>query len=92
MAADYNHLGNVYGVRGELDKVVEFCRKSLELNEALDYKKGMASSYIQLSIVYEARSELDKAEEVLNQALSLFQSVGDETMVKEISLRIINLK
>ena len=72
----YGNLGNVYQTRGELDKAEEFYLKSLELEEALGRKEGMASDYGNLGNLYQTRGELDKAEEFYLKSLEINEALG----------------
>jgi tetratricopeptide (TPR) repeat protein len=76
MASDYGNLGNVYKIRGDLDKATEYCERSLKINEELGRKEGMAKQYGILGIVYQMRGELDKAREYWFVAHSLFKEIG----------------
>ena len=51
-------------------------RKSLEIDEALGRKEGMASAYGNLGILYAIRGELDRAEEMYRKSLELNEALG----------------
>ena len=51
-------------------------RKSLEIEEQLGRKEGMASDYGNLGIVYQDRGDLDEAEAIYRKALELDEQLG----------------
>ncbi|MCI5140407.1 MAG: tetratricopeptide repeat protein [Candidatus Electrothrix sp. ATG1] len=65
-----------YQKRDDLDKAVEMLRKSLELNEALSSKEGMAAGYANLGLIYKQRGDLDKAKGAWEKSLQLAQEMG----------------
>lgn len=52
MTAQYDDLGIVHHTRSDLDKAIEYLQKSLDLNQELGNKEGMASDYSNLGTVY----------------------------------------
>ena len=76
MASDYGSLGNVYQIRGDLDRALEMFEKSLAIEEELGRKGGMASQYGNMGNVYQIRGDLDRAKEVWTKSLQLFEAVG----------------
>lgn len=82
-AIAYGNLGNVYQIRGDLDKAEEFCRKALKLNEGLDNKERMAEQYNNLGIIYRYREQLDQAETFYRKALELYNTIDNKEGVAE---------
>ena len=78
MAILCGNIGNVFQIRGELDKAMEMCRKALALDEEVGNKKGMASHYGNMGIVYQIRGELDKAMEMYDKSLALDEELGNK--------------
>ena len=70
------NLGNVYRIRGDLDKAEEMHYLSLKLFEQLNRKEGMANQYGSLGIVYRIRGDLDKAEAMYLRSLELDEQLG----------------
>lgn len=75
-AAAYGNLGIVYMTRDDLDKAEEMYRKSLDINESLGRKEGIAYQYCNHGNVYLKRGDLDKAEEMYLKALAIDESLG----------------
>jgi tetratricopeptide (TPR) repeat protein len=59
-----------------LDRAEEMLNKSLEIEEQLGRRKGMASAYGNLGVLYMTRGELDRAEEMLNKSLEIEEQLG----------------
>jgi|GEM_PF-1185085 len=75
-AAARGNLGNVYQIRGDLDRAVEFHEKSLAIERELGRKEGMANQYGNLGIVYQIRGNLDRAVEFHEKSLALNRELG----------------
>ncbi len=75
-AVAYGNLGILYKVRGDLAQAEEMYGKSLELNEALGRKEGMANQYGNLGILYKVRGDLAQAEEMYRKSLELNEALG----------------
>ena len=73
----YGNLGNVYKTRGKLDKAEEYYLKSLAIDEALDYKEGVARAYGNLGNLYQTLSEQDKAKEFFLKSLAINKAIGN---------------
>jgi tetratricopeptide (TPR) repeat protein len=70
------NIGNVYGIKGDLDKALEFYSKSLELSEELGRREGMANQYGNIGVVYGIKGDLDKALEYFWKSLKLNEKLG----------------
>ncbi len=75
-AAANGNLGLIYRTRGDLDMAEEFLRKSLDIDEHLGRREGMANQYGNLGLIYRTRGDLDKAEEFLRKALDIDEQLG----------------
>jgi tetratricopeptide (TPR) repeat protein/energy-coupling factor transporter ATP-binding protein EcfA2 len=75
-ASILDNLGNVYRVRGELEKAEEMHKKSLEINERLERFDGVSSNYNNLGIISRIRGELQKAEEMQKKSLEINERLG----------------
>jgi tetratricopeptide (TPR) repeat protein/energy-coupling factor transporter ATP-binding protein EcfA2 len=75
-ASILDNLGNVYRVRGELDKAEDMHKKSLEINERLERFEWIANNYRNLGIVSRVRGEFDKAEEMQKKSLAINERLG----------------
>ncbi|MGI9182568.1 MAG: tetratricopeptide repeat protein, partial [Longimicrobiaceae bacterium] len=73
----YHQLGMVEQDRGELDAAEQWYRRSLEINEALGDRPGMATSSHPLSIVKQLRGELDAAAQWYRRSLEINEALGN---------------
>lgn len=92
LAVAYGNLGNVYGIRGDLDKAEKIHNMALEINTKLGLKEGMAATYGNLGNVYQTRGDLDKAEKMWTESIKLYEKLGNQVMAKKIQVRIDSLK
>ena len=67
-------------------------RKSLEIDEALERKAGMANQYGNLGNLYQTRGDLDRAEEMYRKSLALFREVGAKPKVEHIESLLAKLR
>lgn len=75
----------------ELDKAIEMFQKSLQVNETLGNKEGMARNYADLGSLYRIRGELDKAIEMLQKALQIDLGLDRKESVAEDYLALGNV-
>jgi len=69
-------IADVLKMQGKLDQAIEMYEKTLELNETLGLKEGIANSYGNLGIIYEMRGELDRAVELHEKSLAISEKLG----------------
>ena len=84
-------LGNVYQIRGDLDKAEEMCRKSLAIEERLGRLEGMAADYGNLGDIYKTRGDLGRAEEMYRTSLEIFQRLGS-SRAEQIKQSLVKLR
>jgi tetratricopeptide (TPR) repeat protein len=73
-----NDLGLLYKDKGEWDKAIEYCRRSLAICEKVGDEYGMAPTLNNLGLVYQAKGEWDKAMEYYQRSLAIWEKMGDE--------------
>ncbi|MER2266117.1 tetratricopeptide repeat protein [Methylobacterium oxalidis] len=77
LAATYHQLGILAQDRGQLEAAESWCRKSLEILEALGDRRGMANSYHLLGMVAQDRGHLEAAESWYRKSLEIKEALGD---------------
>jgi tetratricopeptide (TPR) repeat protein len=70
------NIGNVYRIKGELDKALEYYEKALKINEELGIKEGMAIDLGNIGSVYGIKGELEEALDYYEKALELNEDLG----------------
>jgi tetratricopeptide (TPR) repeat protein len=76
MAAAYNNIAGVYFQKQELDKVLEFALKSLDIRKRLKNKRNIAFNMINIGSVFNSMGKTDSAISYINQGIELAQEVG----------------
>ncbi len=70
------NLGAISYGRGELSQALEWCQKSLQINEELGNQAGMASSYHDLGAIAHDRGEMLQALELSQKSLQIKEELG----------------
>ncbi|MCJ7728633.1 MAG: tetratricopeptide repeat protein [Sedimentisphaerales bacterium] len=70
------NLGQVYQIRGELNKAEEALKKALRIDKRIGCMKNIAGDFDNLGLLYIKKGKLDKAEEFLNKSLKLHKKIG----------------
>ncbi|HID62664.1 MAG TPA: tetratricopeptide repeat protein [Anaerolineae bacterium] len=70
-----NNLGLAYQGRGKPEKVVEYCKASLQLSQELDDEANMARAMGNLSLAYRQLGQLDEALAYAEQSLAHFRQL-----------------
>ena len=84
MAINYGNLGNLYYTRGNLDDAEEMYKKSLEIDEELGRRQGMASNFGDLGNLNAARGDLDTATSYWTKSLTLAREMGAAPLVQQV--------
>jgi tetratricopeptide (TPR) repeat protein len=72
------NIGYVSQDRGDFDKAIECFTKSMELEEELGNRSGIAFSFNNLGVAYENKGTISKALECYNESLKLREELGDK--------------
>jgi len=92
ISISYGNLGNVYYMRGELNKAEKMHKKALEIDEKIDNLEGVARHSSNLGLVYQKRGDIGKAKEYWEQALGLYKKIGMPHRVEKVEGWIEGLK
>jgi tetratricopeptide (TPR) repeat protein len=72
-----NGIGRTYLSRGDIDKALEYFRKSLKIREKIADNKGRAGSLNNLGLCYSQCGEYNKALEYYKKSLDISKRMGD---------------
>jgi tetratricopeptide (TPR) repeat protein len=84
MANDCGNLGNVYYMKGDVDKAQEIYQKALEIDEKIDHLEGVARHSSNLGLVYQKHGDISKAREYWEKAVELYKRIGMPHMVEKV--------
>ncbi len=77
-AAWIHHLGILAQARGDYDEAARQYQRSLDINERLGNKAGMADSYHNLGALAQARGDYDEAARQYQRALDINERLGNQ--------------
>ena len=69
-------LANTQMTLGHLDQAEAMYYKALKINEALEFREGMAIQYSNLGVLYKTRGQFDQAENMHHNALKMHEALG----------------
>lgn len=81
LASCYNTIGNVHFELKDVDKALEYHRKSLVIRQNIHYKKGIAIALTNIGSDYMLLGEYDSALIYLNRSLALKEEIGDKKLI-----------
>ena len=90
-AVAYGNMGNIFQTQGDLDQAMQMYQKSLDINEALGRKEGIAIQYGNMGKIFQMQGDLDQARNVWTMALVLFTELGSPH-AKTVQLWLYSLK
>jgi tetratricopeptide (TPR) repeat protein len=73
-----NDLGLLYQARGKWEWAIEYCERSLAIEEKVGDEHGMAPTLNNLGTVYKDKGEWERAIEYYGRSLAILEKVGDE--------------
>lgn len=77
-AVIFQNMGNIYHIRGELNKALEMQEKALNIYHELDDNNGVASIYCNLGNLYGSKSEVSKSLEMYNKSLDISREIENK--------------
>ncbi|MFC1544916.1 tetratricopeptide repeat protein [Gemmatimonadota bacterium] len=77
LAVILQHLGILYGFRGEYDKALEYYEKSLKIDEELGNRRNVAGSLHEIGRMHQARGAYDQALEYYEKSLKINEEIGN---------------
>ncbi len=94
LAKVYSNIGLLNRSKGDLDKALEYYKKSLKIKQNFDDKPGIASTLSGIGLVYLDKGELTRAKEYLEEAMQILENYDKPTSLSHIilNLGLINLR
>jgi len=76
LAGALNNIGYIYKGQGDIPKALEYYHKSLNIQEEIGDKSGIATSLNNIGYVYQAQGDIHKALEYYHKSLKIFEELG----------------
>lgn len=86
-----NNMGNLYRIKGELDKAESYLLKALEYAEGFDLLRFEGYCYNNLSNIYLQQSELNRALSTARKAHEIGLQNGDVTLIEQTQESLIRI-
>ena len=77
-ASALNNIGYIYMNQGDIPKALEYLNKSLNIQEEIGDKKGMATSFNNIGMIYNNQGDNPKALEYFNKSLNIYEEISDK--------------
>jgi tetratricopeptide (TPR) repeat protein len=78
LAAAYNNLGYIIGLRSNYDSALRYCHRALNVQESLGLKHDSGRTHNTLGIIYRGKENYVSSLEHTDRALSIFQEIEDK--------------
>ena len=79
-----NRKGNIYHVKGDIDKALTYYKKSLAINETVGNKRSIAVNLGNIGEAYIANSDSKSALDCFKRALSIYREIESDWGLAEI--------
>ncbi|MGD9092287.1 MAG: tetratricopeptide repeat protein, partial [Anaerolineales bacterium] len=76
-AQAYYNLGGIFLRRGDLQKAIDYCQKSVQVYHEIDHIVGQAKANNNLGSAYKAQGEWDLARKAYHTSLVINRRIGD---------------
>jgi tetratricopeptide (TPR) repeat protein len=73
------NIGNIYSIRADYPKALDYFNKALELDKKNGNKKGVARHLGNIGIVFKKRGDLPRALDYYLEALRLHEEIGNQS-------------
>lgn len=77
LATTLRAMGSVAFYKGEYEKALDHCQKSLSLLEKLGDTRGIAYLYSDIGNIHSSKGEYEKALEYIHKSITLWEKCGD---------------
>jgi tetratricopeptide (TPR) repeat protein len=91
-AAQLNNLGEIYNLKGNTTKALEYFEKALDLNESINNnQENIAVNYNNIAVVYAEKKDFQKAIEYLQKSLNIYENDGNFLGSAQVMLNLGNI-
>lgn len=87
----YNNYGFYYSYKGNINKALEFHKKSLAQRIEVNHYEGQANSNLNIGMLYENQGEVKLAKEFYKKAIDIGEKIGDKKMIARGYVQLGNL-
>jgi serine phosphatase RsbU (regulator of sigma subunit) len=78
LATALNNIGYNFGVRGDLDKEMDYFKQSLKLQQEINDETGVAISLNNIGSIYKEKGQMTKALEYYHKSLKIKEKLGNK--------------
>lgn len=78
LSGSLNNLGIIYKSKGNTNKALEYYKKSLNLQNKIKDKYGLATAYNNIGLVYKEQGDIKKALNYYNKSLKVRELLNDK--------------
>lgn len=91
IASNFQLLGNIYSMKGELDLALTYYEESLLISEEFDISISISSNLINIANAYWLKGELDRALEIFEREFTTRKSKDDSWMYGTILSNLVEI-
>jgi tetratricopeptide (TPR) repeat protein len=84
MAVAYNNIGIIYYNTGDTTKALGYYGKSVELNQKLEDKQGLAETYLNIASIKKEQGDYKQALEYGQKSLALQRELGNTPELRKV--------
>ncbi|WP_299274183.1 tetratricopeptide repeat protein [uncultured Psychroserpens sp.] len=85
----YHNIAMVYRSQKEYRKSIQYFKKSIAVNQALDNNHGVAQATLMLGVSYSSTKQLDSALICYNKAKAIFNTLNADEQLQEVNDNLV---
>ena len=76
------NIGNVYCLKNNYEKALEYYKQALKINEEIGERSGISSSMINIGILYSKQNKFENAMDYINRGLAIATGIKNKQLIK----------